>query len=79
MGIPHADFGEVPLVVLRDPPQAQNHARINEVIVETLGPNYAVEDIISLSELGMTEFLSNSTWKIMKITLKEAILQSRKA
>ena len=65
------------MAVVRDTPQTQDRERLKKIVADGLGPDYALEDVVGLSDIGMTEFPVNPTGKVPKIVLKEAVLRLR--
>lgn len=49
--------------------------RIKKIIRESLGDDYALDEVYSLGELGLRSFPVGPTGKILNLKLKEAILE----
>jgi hypothetical protein len=47
--------------------------RLQDLVVEHLGPDYPISKVFTLQELGMQKFPVNVTGKVMKIELRKAI------
>ncbi|KAK5171908.1 uncharacterized protein LTR77_003545 [Saxophila tyrrhenica] len=68
-GMPDPRYGEVPVAVVRDKPSED----LKRVVVDKLGSEHALQDVVTLEELGLESFPYNQTMKVMKITLREAL------
>lgn len=74
VGMPDSIAGEVPVAVVRDADmQGTSLAKLREPIVRELGPKFALEKFVPLSELDLKEFPKTSTGKIRKVDLQAAI------
>lgn len=47
--------------------------KLQNLVVEHLGPDYPISRVFTLQELGMQEFPVNVTGKVMKIELRKAV------
>lgn len=70
-------LGEVPVAIVNDSETVVDRDRIKSFVVERLGKDYALGDVVFLSRLGMKTFPLNPSGKVMKVTLKEALLRLR--
>lgn len=75
LGVPHPEFGEVPMVAVRGELSVQDRERIMQAVAGKLGPDYQLYDVKTLGEIGMDEFLVNQTGKVIKFALKEAVMR----
>lgn len=80
LGIPHQDFGEVPVAVL----ESRVGTRIDKKGVQSaaaasLGEHYTLEHVFELEDLGLHKWPLNPTGKVMKVALKANILSRLKA
>lgn len=48
---------------------------LKQLVLDHLGPDYALGKVFTLKELGMQEFPINVTGKIMKIELRKAVME----
>lgn len=75
LGIPHPEYGEVPVAVVRDFEKVKGKDSVKQIVLDKLGPEYALEDVKALSDLGYSEWPLNATGKVMKVSLKDAVLR----
>lgn len=79
IGVPHIDYGEVPVAIVKDPNHAADSSEIKKVVADKLGTDYALHDVVALEQIGMDAWPLNPTGKIGKHELKSAYLElSRK-
>jgi 4-coumarate--CoA ligase len=72
MGVPSAEYGEVPAAVLKDP---YDHEEVKRIVRDKLEPEYALDSVVTLADLGLTEFPINQTGKVVKFMLRDKFLQ----
>ena len=75
LAVPHPEYGEVPIAVVRDSEQVKDKESVKQIVLDKLGPEYALEDVKTLSELGYNEWPLNPTGKVPKVELREAALR----
>lgn len=74
VGMPDSIAGEVPVAIVRDSDVGKSSLqKLREPIVRELGPRFALEKFISLSELDLKEFPKTSTGKIRKVDLQAVV------
>lgn len=74
IGVPHADFGKVPLAIVKDPKHAKGASEIRKAVRNSLGADYALEDVKSLADIGLEAWPLNQAGKITKHELETAYL-----
>lgn len=70
--------GEVPVAVITQKPDNGTIREIKDKVVERMGRMYAIDEVISLEQLGLKDFPRTMAGKIQKMKLKERVLQYRK-
>lgn len=73
IGIPDAEYGEVPMTIVKHQPTVD----LQGVVLDKLGPDHALQSVVTLADLGLAEFPINQTGKVMKITLRDSVEKSR--
>lgn len=73
-GVPHPDYGEVAMAIVRSPEHAADSSQIKKVVTDSLGSDYALHDVKSLADIGFEAWPLNATRKIAKHELKSAYL-----
>ncbi|KAI5245486.1 acetyl-CoA synthetase-like protein [Aureobasidium subglaciale] len=71
-GLPSAKLGEEIVAVVSSLAEIKPQ-KLKDLVVEHLGPDYAVGKVFALQDLGMQEFPVNVTGKVMKIELRKAV------
>jgi acyl-coenzyme A synthetase/AMP-(fatty) acid ligase len=71
-GLPNPKLGEEVVAVVLDI-TGTTPQRLQDLVVEHLGPDYPISKVFTLQELGMQKFPVNVTGKVMKIELRKAI------
>lgn len=74
--MPHPDFGEVPVAVVKDLEHVADADQIKRAVTSSLGAEYALHDVVTLAELGFQTWPLNQTGKITKHELKSSYLSS---
>ncbi|GIZ45925.1 hypothetical protein CKM354_000907100 [Cercospora kikuchii] len=74
-GVPHEIDGESVVAVIESADITNTPERIKKIIRESLGDDYALDEVYSLGELGLRSFPVGPTGKILNLKLKEAILE----
>jgi acyl-CoA synthetase (AMP-forming)/AMP-acid ligase II len=71
-GLPNPKLGEevVAVVLSMDGTTPQ---KLQDLVLEHLGPDYPISKVFTLQELGMQKFPVNVTGKVMKIELRKAV------
>lgn len=77
IGLPHDVFGEAPVAIVKDDGTIRERQYYQELVIDGLGHDYALEQVYFLSELAMADFPLNPTGKVEKVRLKEAVLRLR--
>ncbi|KAI5362167.1 Putative AMP-dependent synthetase/ligase, ANL domain, AMP-binding enzyme domain superfamily [Septoria linicola] len=74
-GIPHEINGEATVAVVEntDPPNSREH--IMAIVTDSLGIDYALDELYTLADVGMDKFPIGATGKVMNLTLKQAVLK----
>ena len=72
-GLADLKLGEEPVAVLTDLPDHVTKEGLKRLVLDHLGPDYALGKVFTLEELGLQEFPINVTGKIMKIELRKAV------
>ncbi|CAC9895597.1 unnamed protein product [Aureobasidium pullulans] len=72
IGLPNQRLGTEIVAVVSNVPKATPQ-ELKNLVVEHLGPDYALSKVFALQELGMQEFPVNVTGKVMKIELRKAV------
>ncbi|THY12368.1 acetyl-CoA synthetase-like protein [Aureobasidium pullulans] len=72
IGLPNQRLGTEIVAVVSNVPKASPQ-ELKNLVVEHLGPDYALSKVFALQELGMQEFPVNVTGKVMKIELRKAV------
>ena len=72
MPIESASLGQEPFAVL-DAFKGKSKDEIKKRVFDAFGKDYALADVASLEELGLTAFPMNATGKIMKIDLVKVL------
>ena len=78
LGIPDPIRGEVPVAVQPGTLTKSDKERIQKIVADGLGTDYALQEVYSLSELGMDDFPFNPMGKLQKYKMREAILRLEK-
>ncbi|KAI4842314.1 acetyl-CoA synthetase-like protein [Aureobasidium sp. EXF-8845] len=71
-GLPNPKLGEEVVAVVLDMIGTTSQ-RLQDLVVEHLGPDYPISKVFTLQELGMQKFPFNVTGKVMKIELRKAV------
>ncbi|KAI5203087.1 acetyl-CoA synthetase-like protein [Aureobasidium subglaciale] len=71
-GLPNVQLGEEVVAVVSSM-MGIKPQKLKDLIVEHLGPDYAIGKVFTLQELGMQEFPVNVTGKVMKIELRKVV------
>ncbi|KAI4731851.1 acetyl-CoA synthetase-like protein [Aureobasidium sp. EXF-10728] len=71
-GLPNPKLGEEAVAVVADMTGTTSQ-RLQDLVVEHLGPDYPISKVFTLKELGMQKFPINVTGKVMKIELRKAV------
>jgi acyl-CoA synthetase (AMP-forming)/AMP-acid ligase II len=77
LGVPHSEFGEVPIAVTKQELDSNRLADLRKLVSDKLGPDYALEDVVTLSTLGLDSFPIYQTGKVMKFILRQKYLERR--
>lgn len=72
IGVAHPTLGQEPYAVV-DNMSGKSKADVKQHVTDMFGPDYAMGDVLALSELGLSEFPLNATGKILKRELLERI------
>jgi 4-coumarate--CoA ligase len=72
IGWPHPEMGEAPLAIVENL-NGKTTEQILEEVIRKFGPEYALEKVITLEQLGLRAWPLNATGKIMKTELKSAV------
>jgi len=75
IGVPNHEFGEVPVAIVRSLESITDPEAVKRIVLEKLGPDYALEDIVALPDLGYENFPLNATGKVVKHELRQAYLK----
>lgn len=77
VGLPHEEYGAVPVAVVKALPKSTNAAEVKQSMKDKvksyLGAEYIISDIIQLEELELVQWPLNSSDKIVKKDLIDAI------
>ncbi|KAK6604230.1 AMP-binding enzyme [Botrytis cinerea] len=73
IGIEDSIAGEVPVAVLQSFPREVTKAQMTKLIIQNLGPKYALYSIITLDDLHLKAFPMTATGKIRKVELKAIV------
>ncbi|KIW86635.1 uncharacterized protein Z519_12760 [Cladophialophora bantiana CBS 173.52] len=79
IGIPDEIAGEVPVAVVKHLEDRDAAINIQRCVLEKMGPAYAIEEVISLDELGIEDWPKTSSGKVLKRDLRlmvQSLLQS---
>lgn len=68
IGWPHPVMGHVPLAIVEDL-NGKTVEQIKEEIIKMFGQEYALEDVVSLEQLGLQQWPMNLTGKVVKTEL----------
>jgi acyl-CoA synthetase (AMP-forming)/AMP-acid ligase II len=71
-GLHNPKLGEEVVAVVLDM-TGTTPQRLQDLVVEHLGPDYPISKVFTLQELAMQKFPVNVTGKVMKIKLREAV------
>jgi hypothetical protein len=77
IGIPDDIAGEMPVAVVKSK-EGVDLKKVREILVMELGPAWVPEEFIKMETLGIQDFPRTSTGKVLKIKLKEIVLEKRK-
>lgn len=72
VGVPHPVLGQAPYAVVKHLGPSTKDA-VRKHILDIFGPDYALGDVLTLEELGMEDFPTNATGKILKRELLDLI------
>lgn len=75
VGVPHSSYGEVPVAIVKELGSAEKAAEIKQAVKRSLGPDYALEDVKTLSDIGLEVWPFHQTGKEAKHELKGAYLR----
>lgn len=50
---------------------------LQKVVLDKLGPDHALQSVVTLEDVGLTDFPINQTGKVMKIALRDAVKKTR--
>lgn len=73
--MPNSDFGEGPLAIVKDSVQALKSDQMRKAVTDSLGADYALQDVKSLADLGFEAWPMTPSNKIAKHELKTAYLK----
>lgn len=73
--IPHSEFGQEPFAIVEDYKEGMDKARVEQIIIDKFGREYALGGVCTLHELGLSTWPMNATGKVVKTELKEAVLR----
>ena len=72
IGWPHPEMGEAPLAVVQDL-KGKTSDQVKEEVLSKFGQEYALENVVSFEQLGLTQWPMNATGKIVKTDLRDAV------
>lgn len=77
VGVPDDIAGEVPVAVTNKLVPAHTTRALRETIVARMGPAYALDEVVSLSQLDMTDYPRTTIGKVQKKRLRESVVAYR--
>lgn len=77
--LPHKILGQEPFAVVKEYQSGVDEASIKKLIVDKFGHEYALGGVFTLSQLGMSAWPLNPSGKVMKIELREAVMEEVQA
>ena len=72
-GIPDPILGENPIAVVRST-DGSDERTLKKVVVDTMGPDFALGHVLTLEKLGFSDWPVNETGKVIKTKLKDAAI-----
>lgn len=63
------------MAVIESPDPSNTPERIKQIVQESLGDDYALDEVYSLGDLGLRSFPIGPTGKILNLKLREAVLE----
>ncbi|KAF2148929.1 acetyl-CoA synthetase-like protein [Myriangium duriaei CBS 260.36] len=75
VGVPHGIHGSVPVAVVADL-RGKDKGKVVESVVGMLGAEYRLEGVWTLEEVGLKEWVYNSTGKISKTDLQKVLRET---
>lgn len=74
LGVDHEVLGSTPYAVLTHL-SGKSIDQIKDRVVEMMGKDYALEDVVTLEQLGFKAWPLNATDKVNRVELKTSLLQ----
>ncbi|KAG4433661.1 hypothetical protein IFR05_010849 [Cadophora sp. M221] len=79
VGIPDDISGEVPVAVIKKlPSQSIETNEIQEAVLQQLGSSLALEKIIDIEDLNLSDYPRTASGKVQKYLLREQVIQQRR-
>jgi hypothetical protein len=76
IGIPDEEAGEVPVAILKHSPDDRDvSTRVKQGILETMGPAYSLDRVLTLCELGLDDWPKTTSGKVLKRDLQVLVNQ----
>ncbi|GAM90200.1 hypothetical protein ANO11243_082410 [Dothideomycetidae sp. 11243] len=75
VGVPHSTFGSVPVAVLKDM-RGAHEERIAADVVSRLGPDYRLEKVWSVRDLGIEDWVYNAFGKVSKAEVRRLLKET---
>lgn len=72
--IPHPELGQEPFAIIEEYKDGIDKVELENVVVEKFGQEYALGGVCTLDELGFSTWPLNATAKVVKMELREAVL-----
>ncbi|ETS75223.1 hypothetical protein PFICI_13707 [Pestalotiopsis fici W106-1] len=79
VGAPDAIAGEVPIAILLGKVDADVRQRVQDAVIQSMGNIYVPEDVISVQDLGLTDYPRTMAGKIQKTKLSALVKKHRTA
>jgi 4-coumarate--CoA ligase len=73
--VPDEYLGEAAYAVVKKRNE-RSKENIIELVKSSLGSNYVLDGVLTLKELGLSEFPVNPTFKVMRDVLQQSVLQA---
>jgi len=74
VAVPHAEAIAEPIAVIESFSTA-DAAQVQQHVLDALGQDYALGDVLCLKQLGLVDFPVNATHKIMRSDVQDAVLK----
>lgn len=73
VSVPHPTMGQEPVAVVAYLDSVRRKEDVQSHVVQTFGRDYSLRAVVSLQEIGMDRFPVNSTHKVVKQVVEQAV------